>query len=315
MWFLYVGLTLLLIAILTLFGWLGIDDRMSLYQAAAHAFATLPTGGFGVDPRSVEPFAAATQWTIALFMALAGANFALIYRGLVRREGRAVRRDQELRLYLAILLVASIVVATQLIHQGVATGEAAARHAFFQVASLMTTTGFATVDFADWDVTLPLAAIVLIGVMFVGGCAGSTAGSIKVVRHLLLAKMLRREIDQTVHPSLVAPVRINGSAIDERTVRAIAAFILLYVGLFVLGTAILVADATRVGIDLSIMDAIAVAATTLGNVGPGLGFAGPMGSFAPFSDVSTVTMIALMWLGRLELIPIIVLATKNYWRA
>jgi trk system potassium uptake protein len=151
--------------------------------------------------------------------------------------------------------------------------------------------------------------------MFPGGSAGSTAGSIKVARHVVIGKMLRRELDQTVHPELVSPLRVNGSPVDERSLRAVITFVLIYVGLFVVGSIALLADAARAGVELSPFEAIAAAATTLGNVGPAFGFAGPMGSFEPFSDVSTGIMIALMWLGRLEIIPIVVLFTRNYWRA
>jgi trk system potassium uptake protein TrkH len=151
--------------------------------------------------------------------------------------------------------------------------------------------------------------------MFPGGSAGSTGGSIKVVRHLVIGKVLRRELDQTLHPEYVAPIRINRFTVDERTGRAVIAFVLLYVGIFVGGSILLLLDAHRVGLELSPFDAIAASATTLGNVGPGFGCAGPMGSFAPFSDVSKVIMAALMWAGRLEIIPVVALLTRSYWRA
>jgi trk system potassium uptake protein TrkH len=157
--------------------------------------------------------------------------------------------------------------------------------------------------------------MILVALMFPGGSAGSTGGSIKVVRHLVIGKVLRRELDQTLHPEYVAPVRINRFTVEERTVRAVIAFVLLYVGIFVVGSVLLLLDAHRVGLELSPFDAIAASATTLGNVGPGFGFAGPMGSFAPFSDVSKGIMISLMWIGRLELLPVIVLFTRAYWRA
>jgi len=144
--------------------------------------------------------------------------------------------------------------------------------------------------------------------------AGSTSGSIKVGRHLLLGKVLRRELSQTVHPELVKPIRLNSVVVDERTLRAIVSFVLLYVGTFVLGAALLAIEAARTGVDVSVQDAIAAAATTLGNVGPGFGFAGPLGSFEPFSDFSTIVMTGLMWLGRLEIVPIVVLVSRHYWR-
>jgi trk system potassium uptake protein TrkH len=248
---------------------------------------------------------------IVLFMILAGTNFALLYRLLVRRNVRAAARDEEARLYLTILALMSALLAVVLWKDGFHAGESAFRHGTFQVVSMMTTTGYASTDFVVWPA---LAVMVLIGIMFVGGSAGSTGGAIKVVRHLLLGKVLRRELRQTLHPEVVMPIRLNGVVVDERTLRAIAAFILLYLGLFAAGAGLIALDAAFQGPNVSAFDAIAAAAATLGNVGPGLGFAGPMGSFEPFSDFSTVVMIALMWLGRLEVIPVVVLLTRGYWR-
>jgi trk system potassium uptake protein TrkH len=150
--------------------------------------------------------------------------------------------------------------------------------------------------------------------MFVGGSAGSTTGSVKVVRHLLLGKVLRREIDQTLHPEIVLPVRLNRRVVDERTLRAISSYILLYIGIFVIGALLLAIDAARTGLPLSPFDAVSVSASMLANVGPAFGVGGPLGSFEPFSDLSTVVMIGLMWLGRLEVIPIVVLFSRHYWR-
>jgi trk system potassium uptake protein TrkH len=179
----------------------------------------------------------------------------------------------------------------------------------------MTTTGYATADFNQWLVIAPVTALLLVALMFPGGSAGSTAGSVKIVRHLVIGKVLRRELDQTVHPEYIAPVRVNRTVVDERTVRAVIAFVLLYVGIFVAGAVLLLLDAHRVHLALTPFDAIAASATTVGNVGPGFGFAGPMGSFEPFSDVSKGIMIVLMWIGRLEIVPVVALLTRAYWRA
>jgi trk/ktr system potassium uptake protein len=130
----------------------------------------------------------------------------------------------------------------------------------------------------------------------------------------LIGRILRRDLDQTLHQELVSPIRLKGASVEERTLRAVISFVLLYVGIFVAGAIALLLESTRAGVDLSPFEAVAAAATTLGNVGPALGFAGPMGSFKPFSDVSKVLMIGLMWLGRLEIIPIVVLFTRSYWR-
>jgi trk system potassium uptake protein TrkH len=138
---------------------------------------------------------------------------------------------------------------------------------------------------------------------------------VKVVRHLLVGRLIRRELEQTVHPQLVSPIRLNNRVVDEKTLRAVFAFVLLYVGLFALGTLLLVIDASRTGMDVRVIDLIAASAATIGNVGPALGFAGPMGSFEPFSDFSIIVMTVLMWLGRLEILPVAVLLTRAYWRA
>jgi trk system potassium uptake protein len=312
LWILYVGLTAVLLAILWGYGLSGLDDSMSGFEAFAHALTTIPTGGFSTNARSVEDYAAVTQWTFVLFMFLGGVNFALLYAAFVRRQPRKLLRDEEFRLYVALLTVAAVVLGVQLVTAGFHAGEAAARHAVFQSVSIMTTTGFSSTDFAVWPT---LALMTLIGLMFVGASAGSTSGSVKVVRHVLLGRILRRELDQTVHPELVSPVRMNGRPVDERTLRAVSSFILLYIGIFIVGAVAIAADSARVGLDLRVLDAIGVSAAMIGNVGPSFGIAGPLGSLEPFSDVSTAVMIALMWLGRLEVIPIVVLLTRHYWRS
>jgi trk system potassium uptake protein len=311
LWLLYIALTALLAAILISFGVTGIDHRMGVFEAVSTAFATLPLGGFMPTNRSFEGFAAATQWVVVVFMLVAGANFALTYGAIVhRRIGRALR-DEELRLYLLIVGIASALLVVELSGEGIAEGEAAVRHGVFQTVSIMTTTGFASVDYATWPT---MSALVLLLLMFVGASAGSTSGSVKVVRHLLLGKILRRELRQTVHPEEVVPIRFNGVPVDERVLRAVIGFVLLYLGLFVLGAGVIAVDAAVQGPPLSALDALAASATTIGNVGPGFGVAGPMGSFADYSDVSTSVMTVLMWLGRLEVIPLVVLVTRHYWR-
>jgi trk system potassium uptake protein TrkH len=311
LWLLYVGLTGLMILILSIFGWSGVDSLMTPYQAAAHAFTTLPTGGFSPQARSVEPFAAASQWVMVAFMVIAGANFALHYRLLRRRINPF--RDEELRVYLAIMLVASVIMLLELLRADLYSfGEQAVRQSVFQIVSMMTTTGYGSADFAEWTV---LTSFTLIAVMLIGGCGGSTGGSIKVARHLLIAKLLRRELDQTVHREAVVPVRLNGRVVDERALRAVLAFGLIYIGLFIAGALVLTIESARAGLDVTALEAIGASATTLGNVGPSFGFAGPMGSFEPFSPFAKAVMILLMWAGRLEIIPVAVLLTRRYWRA
>ncbi len=311
LWLLYVALTAIETVLLASLWVLDIDDLMTPYEALAHAFSTMPTGGFSTQPTSAAEFSAEAQWILVLFMAIAGANFALMYRSFLRRRPHVIARDEEFRLYVALVAVASVAVTAMLWGYGIAEGEAAVRTASFQAVSIMTTTGMATADFALWP---PLLLLALFALMFVGGSAGSTGGSIKVVRHLLLGKVLRREVDQTLSPEVVMPIRLNGTPVDERTVRAIAAFILLYLGFWAVGASIIAIDSAIGGVDVGTLDALGASATTLGNVGPAFGFAGPFGSFSEFGEVSKLTMIGLMWIGRLEIVPVVVLLTRHYWR-
>jgi trk system potassium uptake protein TrkH len=311
LWVLYLGLTAALILLLAGLGWTGIDERMNLYEATAHAFGTMPTGGFSTQPDSAASFAPASQWILALFMLLAGANYLLMYRAFVRRQPARLVRDEELRLYVALVAVAAGVLAVQLWGYGISEGEEAIRTGFFQAASIITTTGMVSADYAVWPT---VALLSIFALMFLGGSAGSTSGSIKVIRHLLIGKVLRRELSQTVSPEVVMPIRLNGAPVDERTLRAIAAFVLLYIGAWAVGGGIIAIDSAIVGADLGPLDALGTSATALGNVGPAFGVAGPFGSFAPLGDVSKLTMIALMFLGRLEIVPVVVLLTRHYWR-
>jgi trk system potassium uptake protein len=309
---LYVGLTGLEIAALSVVGWTGLDERMSFFDAVAHSFGTLATAGFSTENTSAAAFGVVTQWVLVAFMFLAGTNFALMYRALLRGRPGSFARDEEFRLYIALLALGSALLLVELWTEGIAKGEEAVRHAAFQAVSTMTTTGFASADYNAWPV---LAGVIIVGLMFFGGSAGSTSGSLNVVRHVLIGKILRRELDQTVHPELVSPVRLNGRVVDDRALRSVIAFVLLYVGCFGLGALGLMLDAARSDLDLTPFDAIAAAATTIGNVGPGFGIAGPFGSFADYGYPSKVILTVLMWLGRLEIIPVAVLLTRAYWRA
>jgi trk system potassium uptake protein TrkH len=309
---LYVAITVLAALVLAVLGWTGVDPRMDLFRAVGHAFATVATAGFSTESRSIEPFAPATQWAIVVFMVVAGTSFALLYAGIVRRRPRVFGRDDEFRVYLSILALASAVVAIEVADAGIFEGADAVRQSVFQTVSMMTTTGFATADFNQWT---SLTTLVLFGVVMVSASAGSTSGSIKLIRHVVIAKMLRRELDQTLHPHRVAPLRVNDVVVDERALRAIIVFVFLYLGVLVAGATVILIDCSLRGIPLTTFESLAAAATTLGGVGPGLGFAGPMGSFAPFSDLSTVVLTALMYLGRLEIIPVLVIFTRSHWRA
>jgi trk system potassium uptake protein TrkH len=245
-------------------------------------------------------------------MIVAGTNFALWYRGLFR-GARHFRRDEELRLYLGLIAAGATILAVELYLQDIAGLSGAVRHGIFQAASIMTGTGYASTDYAQWT---SLSFSVLLVLMFIGGMAGSPTGAIKVARHLLIFKFVRREIHAALHPQAVMPLRVSGRPVDDRVLQGAVAFTLLYLMLFVLASLALLLDASQRGaFETQVVDAFAASAASLGNVGPGLGAAGPMGSYAPYSDGAKLLMAGLMWAGRLELIPILVLFTRAYWRS
>ena len=311
LWVLYMGLTVAAALGLAILGWTGIDPAMSFFDAVAHAFSVVALGGFSTENESVAAFAPATQWLLLGFMVLAGVNFLRLYRLLVQRQVRAVALDEELRLYLVFLAAGSLLLGLEVFVGDLASGESAIRSAIFQAVAIMTTTGFATADYTQWSA---LAGLTLLALMFVGASAGSTGGSIKVIRYLLIWKGIRRELHQAVHREAVVPLRLNGQIIDERALRSAFTFIVLYVVVFALGAITLVVDARLGTVDITAFEAIGAAAACLGNVGPAFGFAGPFGSYEPFSNLSTGVLAVLMWLGRLEIIPVAILLMRSYWR-
>ncbi|HEX6023155.1 MAG TPA: TrkH family potassium uptake protein [Solirubrobacter sp.] len=312
LWTLYVILTLGAIALLSVVSWTNLDSELTIFDAVGQSLSVVALGGFSTRTISIAAFAPITQYLILVFMVIAGINFLRLYRFFVQRRVDVLTRDEELRLYLVLILIGSTLVGIEVVGGGYETGEAGIRHSLFQATAILTTTGFATADYALWG---PLATVTLLLLMFSGASAGSTGGGIKIVRHLLLFKLVRRELEQTVHREAVMPIRANRRVIDEKALRSTVVFVLLYLLVFAIGALFLVADSRRAGEDLSAFDAFGAAAACLGNVGPAFGFAGPYGSFAPFSDLSTWICTVLMWLGRVEIIPVAVVLTRAYWRS
>jgi trk system potassium uptake protein TrkH len=312
LWRLYIALTAIAIASLGFLSITNLDQELTLFDAVGHALSVVSLGGFSTRTVSAAAFAPITQYVLLVFMIIAGINFLRLYRFFVQRRVDVLAKDEELRLYLALIVVGTILIAIEVIGGGVEHGEAGIRHSLFQATAILTTTGFATTDYAVWG---PLATVTLLLLMFSGASAGSTGGGIKIVRHLLMFKLVERELEQTVHREVIVPIRVNRRVIDEKALRSAIVFVLLYLLTFAVGALGLVADARRAGEDLSAFDAFGAAAACLGNVGPAFGFAGPYGSFAPFSDLSTWICTVLMWLGRVEIIPVAVVLTRTYWRS
>lgn len=289
-----------------------VDDRLNVFDCFGIAFSSVSTGGFSPHAGSLAAFSIATRWVVLVFVVLAGANIVLLFRALVRREPRPLLRDGETRLYLAIGVLGAIGVAAALVAGSSTSAGTAIRHGLFSSFSFLTTSGFTTSNIAAWPLAAPA---ILIGLMLIGGCASSLAGSQKVMRVQIIGKLLHRELIQAVHPESIRHIRLNRRLVDERAIRGVTAFVLLFFGLAALGTLALELDASLRSLHLGIFAAIGDSAAAVSNGGPGFGFAGPVGSFAPFSDTSKYILSALMLLGRLEIIPVAVLFTKSYWRS
>jgi trk system potassium uptake protein TrkH len=323
LWGVYAGFTVL--AVLVYYGLhlAGVAPNMDLYNAVAHALTTLPTGGFSPEARSVEAFAPAIQWVMMPFMLVAGTNFALFWY-VLRGKPRRLTENAEFRAYLlavagfgaviSALLFWGVGLAGSPANVGTIPGnpENALRQGLFQVIAIVTTTGYASMDFNAWDAS---AQTILLFAFFLGGSAGSAAGSIKIVRWVLVKKAVTRSLFISVHPEAIRPIRLGSEVIDDETVRDVFVLVTTFLTLFALSTVVLYLDSLRTGnVSMSGLEAMSVAIATLGNVGPGFGLVGPMNSFLPFSNVSKLYMVFLMWVGRLEILSVLVIFTPAFWQ-
>lgn len=308
---LYVGLTVLLAALLYLLFLLDVAPNMDLFNAVSHALTTLATAGFSPEPDSVGAFVPAVQYLITLFMFAGATNFVILY-ALTQGRTKPLRDSEEFRFY--ALVVGSVTALTAIVlalDAEFAGLEPTVRHALFQTVSILTTTGYATVDFNLWS---PASKHVLFLCMFVGGMAGSTTCSIKTFRWLVVLKSFRRELFVELHPEAIRPIRLGGEVVDEETLHDTTMYILLSIVIFTLLTVLVVVDSSRTGLGVGEFEAMSAAASTFLNIGPAFGAAGPYGSYAGFSSVSKAAMIVLMWVGRIEIIPVLVLLTPRFWR-
>ncbi|QLC35172.1 TrkH family potassium uptake protein (plasmid) [Halarchaeum sp. CBA1220] len=312
LWKIYLGLTGLAIAVLYGLHAVGVAPEMTAYDAVAHAFTAVSTSGFSPRGDSIAAFSPAVQWALVPFMIVGATSFVLLYALLQGNVGR-LRESDELHFYLSILAFFSLAVVVLRVLDAGASADLATtvRHAVFQVVSITTTTGYASTDFNLWS---PGAKHLLFVCMFIGGMAGSTTCSIKVVRWLVVLKSFRRDLFVATTPSAIKPVRLSGKVVDEDTVRDTYAYTLIGLLFFAGATVFVVLDAARTGLALTEFEAMGAAASTFFNIGPAFGIAGPLANYAAFPDTTTAAMILLMWVGRIEIIPVLVLLTPSYWR-
>lgn len=295
LWRLYAGLTAAEVVALGLAG-------MPWFDAVCHAMTTLAAGGFSPNAQSIMGYDSPTiEWIVCVFMFLAGANFALQYRALLGRPG-VLFRDDEFRAYAGIVALAAAALA--LLLWTVEGDGAPLRRATFQVLSILTTTGYATTDFELWN---DRTKLVLLAMMFIGGCAGSAAGGPKVLRHMLVGRFTLLELRRTLHPRGVMPVKLGGRVVPDEVLRSVLVFFLFYVLTFAICTAVVI------GFGADMETAVTATTGTLGNIGPGFGEVGPMASYAGLHPVSKMTLTAAMWIGRLEVVTVLALLRFEVW--
>mgnify|MGYP001632459404 FL=1 len=275
---------------------------MTVFNAVTTTFGTAGTGGFGIRNSSMADFSPYLQWVVAVFMMLFGINFNLYFLVLIGR-GRQALKSEELRTYLGVIAAATLLIVLNTRAAGVRLGETV-RHAFFQVSSIITTTGFATCDFDLWP---SLSKCVLVLLMLVGACAGSTGGGIKISRVLILIKRAGEELHKFIFPNSVTKIRLEKKILDREVVHTTSAFLIVYVFIFAISTLLVSAE----GHDLE--TCFTAVAATFNNIGPGLSVVGPTRNFGFFSDFTKYVLIFDMLAGRLELFPMLILFSPRTW--
>jgi len=298
LWYIYFGFTVVLCILFYLAG-------MSFFDAVNHALTTMATGGFSTKNASMAYFdSPLIQYITIAFMFLAGANFTLIYFGLKGRLDRVWAND-EFRTYVYLVVTVTLLLAVPIYLLSNSPVEKAFRDTLFQVVSLVTTTGFVTVNYLSFHNGVTIIFFLL---LFVGACAGSTSGGIKIIRHLAFVRNTYLEFKRIMHPRAVVPLKINGERVRGKIITHIMNFLLLYLMIFVIGSIILSIS----GYDVE--TSIGAVATTLGNVGPAIGLVGPIDNYAFLSPFAKIFLCFLMLLGRLELFTVLVLFTPFFWR-
>ena len=297
LWFIYVGLTVTLFFVLWAFG-------MNKYESVNHALTTMATGGFSTRNASAAAFSPQIQYVLILFMFLAGVNYTVLYLSFKRRFVD-VWKSEELKAYLLLVGVLVSLFTAKIYYATGVPVEQSFRDGAFQIVSLITTTGFVSADYTSWATSLTIICFVL---LFMGACAGSTSGGIKLIRHLVFVKNSYLEFKRIIHPSAIVPLRLNKEIVAGKVITHVFNFLLLYLLIFIVGSVLL----AMMGLDF--MTALGAMATSLGNVGPGIGDVGPVDNFAWLPSHIKVFLAGVMIIGRLEIYTVLVLFTPFFWR-
>jgi trk system potassium uptake protein TrkH len=295
--YIYVLLTLAEIVLL-------MAGNMNLFESVCHAFGTIATGGFSPKNSSIAGYSPYIQYVIAVFMLLAGVNFVIHYY-IFKRDFKKVRANEELRFYLLVILIIGFILTLSLYFTMDKTFEESFREAFFQLISIVTCTGFASADYLLWP---SFAWTIIFLAMFLGGSTGSTAGGIKMARHLVFLKNVKRFFLHLRSPNAIINLKLNHNNVSEENNRTILTYIIIYFAIFVGGSMLLVSF----GIDAK--TAGSSVATCMAGIGPGIGTVGPVSNFAHLPDVAKIALSFLMLLGRLEIYALMLLFFPNFWR-
>ena len=297
LWVVYVAFTALETVLLMLGG-------MTLFDALCHSFGTLATGGYSTKNASIGAYDSAyIDYVVIIFMLIAGINFSLHYR-VLRGDLKAYFRNIEFLFFFSVIGIALVAICMNTLIQ-YDSFEKGFRDTLFQVVAIVTTTGYGTADYELWALG---SQLVLFGLMFLGGCAGSTSGGMKMMRIHLLVKFVASEVTRLVHPHAVVPVRMGKNVVDREVVANVVGFFIMFILIYVAGVLLLAA----LGLDMP--TAFGAAAASLGNIGPGLGDVGPTNNYAHLPALAKWVLCALMLLGRLEIYTVIILFSPSFWR-
>ncbi len=297
LWVIYTGLTLIEMVLLMIGG-------MDFFDAINHSLTTMATGGFSPKNSSIAFYESPyLQYVITVFMFLAGTSFSLTYF-ILKGKLDKVWQNEEFRYYVALVLLVTLITTIGIYLTTGQAWEPSFRYAIFQVVSVISTTGYITADYTAWA---PLLTVMFVILMFIGASAGSTAGGVKIVRHAILIKNSVLEMKRQIHPAAVIPVRYNGKAVTQDITFNVLAFFVIYITVFALGTIVM----ALTGVDF--MTAVGATATSLGNIGPGIGTVGPVDNFAHLPEAGKWVLSFLMLLGRLELFTVLILFTPYFW--
>ena len=298
LWGIYIGLTVVEAMLLNFAG-------MPYFDAFNHALATIATGGFSPKNASVGAYHSAfIEWIVIVFMVLAGMSFTLHYK-IITGRAHQIFKNTELKVYLAIIAVGSLFVAGDLYYHHVYSVHDSIRQAFFQVSSIITTTGFATADYKQWP---SFAQYIIFLLMFSGACSGSTSGGVKIIRIITLMKLAINELKYLVHPKAIMTIFIDGNVVKKDMIYSISAFVFLY-AVCVLTTACICALS-----GVGVLTSFTAALSTVGNIGPGFGRIGPVDNYHFFKDWVKWFLSVAMIMGRLEVFTVMVIFTRAFWK-